>query len=202
MILTKDLVIFITGGASGLGEETVRQLHSAGCKVAAADRDLEKLQAMGLEGVLLIKCDVSKEEDVKAAIDETVAKFGTIHVAVTSAGVPWPMMTLTSKTSLDVKLFKKIMDVNVMGSIYVAKYASIVMAKNEPVNARGEKGVIIFVSSVAAEQGQRGQVGYSATKGAISGAVLPMARDLGKYGIRVVAIAPGVFETPIGVGTP
>ena len=99
-------------------------------------------------------------------------------------------------------LFKKIMDVNVMGSMYVAKYASVAMSKNEPVNERGEKGVIIFVSSVAADEGQRGQVGYGASKGAINGAVLPMARDLGKYGIRVVAIAPGVFATPIGAGAP
>lgn len=89
------------------------------------------------------------------------------------------------------------MNINVYGSIYVAKYASLYMAKNQPVNEFGEKGVIIFVSSVAAEEGQRGQVAYSASKGALNGLVLPMARDLGRFNIRVVAIAPGIFETPL-----
>jgi len=84
-----------------------------------------------------------------------------------------------------------------MGSVHVAKYASIVMAKNTPVNDRGERGLILFVSSVAAEEGQRGQVAYSASKGAINGMVMPMARDLGRYGIRVAAIAPGIFESPM-----
>ncbi len=89
------------------------------------------------------------------------------------------------------------MEINVYGSMHVAKYASIVMSKNQPLSERGEKGVIIFVSSVAAEDGKSGQVGYSATKGAINGLVLPMARDLGKFGIRVVSAAPGYFETPM-----
>ena len=97
-------------------------------------------------------------------------------------------------------LNKKIIDINVYGSIYVAKYASVLMAKNEAVNERGEKGVIVLVSSVAAEEGQRGQVAYSASKGAINGMVMPMARDLGRYGIRVAAIAPGIFATPIAAG--
>ena len=126
------MVVFITGAASGLGEASLRLLLSQGCKVAATDRDLEKLRSMGLSGenLLLIQCDVAVESDVCKAVDVTVSKWGTIHVALTSAGVPWPMMTLTSKTSIDMKLFKKIMDVNVMGSMYVAKYASVVMAKN------------------------------------------------------------------------
>lgn len=99
-------------------------------------------------------------------------------------------------------LFKKAMEINVYGSMYVAKYAAIAMSKNQPVTDRGEKGVIIFVSSVAAEEGQRGQVGYSATKGAINGIVLPMARDLGRFGIRVVSVAPGIFETPMSHSFP
>ena len=89
-----------------------------------------------------------------------------------------------------------------MGSVYVAKYASLAMSKNKTVNERGEKGVILFVSSVAAEEGQRGQAAYSATKGAVNGMVLPMARDLGKFGIRVLAIAPGIFHTPLAHNMP
>ena len=103
--------------------------------------------------------------------------------------------TMTSKSVLDTKVLKRLFDINFWGSIFVAKYASIVMAKNKPVNDKGEKGVIIFVSSVAAEEGQRGWLGYSSTKAAINGLVLPMARDLGKYGIRTVAIAPSFFHT-------
>ena len=123
-------------------------------------------------------------------------------MALACAGIAPVSLTLSSKGSLDIPLLKKTVDINVYGSIYVAKYAAIAMSKNKPVNDRGEKGVILFVSSVAAEEGQRGQVGYSATKGAINGIVLPMARDLGRYGIRVVSIAPGIFETPMAHGFP
>ena len=88
-------------------------------------------------------------------------------------------------------------DINLFGSVYVAKYAAIAMSKNKAYNEQGEKGVIIFVSSVAAEEGQKGQIAYSATKGAVNGMMTPMARDLGRYNIRVAAIAPGIFETPL-----
>ena len=108
--------------------------------------------------------------------------------------------TLSSKYSLDTQLFKRLTEVNVYGSVYVAKYCAVVMSKNEFLNNKGEKGVIIFVSSVAAEDGQRGTIGYSSTKGSINAIVLPMARDLGRYGIRVLSIAPGIFETQMAIG--
>ena len=95
------------------------------------------------------------------------------------------------------KTFKAVMDINVMGSTYVAKWASLAFSKNQPVNEQGEKGVILFVSSVAGDEGQRGQVAYSASKGAINGMLMPMARDLGRFGIRVLAIAPGTFKSPL-----
>ena len=97
----------------------------------------------------MIKCDVTIESDVKSAMDQTIAKWGTVHAVLTAAGVNWPMITLTKKSSIDMERFKKIMDINLMGSMYVAKYASIAMSKNEG----DEKGAIIFVSSVAAEEG-------------------------------------------------
>ena len=118
-------------------------------------------------------------------------------MALACAGISLVSPTLTSKGSLDINSFKKVTEINVYGSVYVAKYASIVMSKNKPVNDKGEKGVIIFVSSITAEEGLRGQVGYASTKGAINALVLPMARDLGKYGIRVAAVAPGIFNTPM-----
>ncbi len=105
------------------------------------------------ERVITLKCDVTKEEDVKKAIEDTVAAFGTIHAVLACAGIAPVSLTLSSKGSLDMNLFKKAMEINVYGSMYVAKYASIVMSKNQPVTDRGEKGVIIFVSSVAAEEG-------------------------------------------------
>ena len=205
MKITKDLVFFITGGASGLGEATVREIHALGARVAIADMNEERLALLRTElkeRILTFKCDVTKEEDVKAAIEQTVQTYGVLHVALACAGIAPVSLTLSSKGSLDIPLFKKTVDINVYGSIYVAKHAAIAMSKNQAVNERGEKGVIIFVSSVAAEEGQRGQVGYSATKGAINGLVLPMARDLGRYGIRVVSIAPGIFETPMSHGFP
>ena len=203
MRITKDTVFFITGGASGLGEAAVREIHSFGAKVAIADWNDERLQFMQKElkeRVITFKCDVTSEEDVKKAIDGTVAAYGTIHAVLACAGIATISATLSKAGSLDMNLFKKCMEINVYGSMYVAKYAAIVMSKNQPVNDRGEKGVIIFVSSVAAEEGQRGQVGYSATKGAINGVTLPMARDLGRFGIRVVSVAPGIFVTPMSHG--
>lgn len=205
MKITKDLVFFITGGASGLGESAVRELHAHGARVAIADMNEERLQMLKnelKERVIVMKCDVTKEEEVKAAIEKTVAEFGTIHAVLACAGIAPVSLTLSSKGSLDMNLFQKTMEINVYGSMYVAKYASIVMSKNQSIGDRGEKGVIILVSSVAAEEGQRGQVGYSATKGAINGIVLPMARDLGRFGIRVVAVAPGIFETPMSHSFP
>ena len=105
--------------------------------------------------------------------------------------------TLTSRGPVDMKVFEKIFSVNLLGAIYVAKYAAVQMAKNAAINEQGEKGVILFVSSVQAREGQRAQTGYSASKGAVSGLVLPMARDLGRYGIRALAIAAGTFDTPM-----
>lgn len=205
MKITKDLVFFITGGASGLGEATVREIHAAGASVAIADMNEERLALLKSElkeRVLTIKCNVTKEEEVKKAIEATVEAFGTVHAALACAGIAPVSLTLSSKGSLDMDKFKQAVEINVYGSVYVAKYAAIQMSKNKPMTERGEKGVIMFVSSVAAEEGQRGQVGYSATKGAINGIVLPMARDLGRFGIRVLSIAPGIFETPMSHGFP
>lgn len=117
---------------------------------------LEMLKKELKERVLVIKCDVTNENEVKDAVEATVKEFGALHVAIPSAGVNWPTLTLTSKTSLDTKLFENMMKINLFGSVYVAKYAAIAMSKNKPVNDRNERGVIIFVSSIAAEEAQRG----------------------------------------------
>ena len=129
-----------------------------------------------------------------------MAKFGTIHVALACAGVAFPVLTLSQHGEMNTELFNTVVEINLLGSVYMAKYAAVAMAKNEPVN--GERGLILFVSSIAAEEGQKGQIAYSATKGALNGIVLPMARDLGRYGIRTAAIAPGIMATPMGEMAP
>ena len=141
---------------------------------------------------------MTKEADVKNAMDQAIKVFGTVHVALACAGVAWVTPTLTSRGALDTKTFEAVIAINVLGSAYVAKYAAVAMSKNAGMGEHNEKGVILFVSSVAAQEAQRGQAAYGASKGAINGIVLPMARDLGKFNIRVAAIAPGIFATPMG----
>lgn len=121
--------------------------------------------------------------------------FGALHITLNSAGIMWFSHTATKTHFLDFKLHKKIMDINVNGTIYSSAYSAKYMAKNEPVNERGEKGVIINISSISATHAGRGLVSYGASKGAINGLTLPMARDLGRYGIRVLNIAPTIFKT-------
>jgi 3-hydroxyacyl-CoA dehydrogenase/3-hydroxy-2-methylbutyryl-CoA dehydrogenase len=159
MKITEGTIIFVTGGASGLGEAAVRSLHQQGATLVIADMNTERMEMLKndlKDRVLVIKCDVTKEDDVKSAIEKTVATYGALHVALACAGVAWPSMMLTSKGSLDIKSFQAVVNINLMGSIYVAKYGAMAMSKNKAVNERGEKGVILFVSSVAAEEGQRG----------------------------------------------
>ena len=196
----EGLVAFVTGGASGLGAETVKQFIEKGAKVAIADRNEELGEELAKtlgSSALFVAIDVTDEDDVKDAIKKTVEHFGALHIAVNCAGIAAVSMTLTSKTVLDFAQVKLATEINLYGTLYVSAYAAQAMSKNKEVNERGERGVIINVASVAAFEGQRGQVPYSATKAAVAGLTLPMARDLGKYGIRVATIAPGVYETPM-----
>ena len=164
MRIEKGLVVFVTGGASGLGEATVRRMHAAGASVVIADMNTERMELISKElgeRVLTVKCDVTKEAEVEASIKQTVDKFGAVHVALACAGVAWPSMMLTSKSALDTKNFEIMFRINVFGSAYVAKHAAVAMSKNKAVNDSGEKGLILFVSSVAADEhcwrGQRAQ---------------------------------------------
>lgn len=201
MRIEEGIVIFVTGGASGLGLATVKYLHAKGATLSVADQNVEALQALHAElqtRIMVTQCDVVNEEEVKKAIDKTVETFGALHVALPIAGVAWIMQTYSEKRGpLDMKMYRKVIDINLYGSVHVAKYASMAMSKNKPVGDKKEKGVIIFVSSVAAYEGQKGQLVYSASKAALNGMVMPMARDLGKYNIRVAAIAPGIMWSPM-----
>jgi len=189
----------VSGGASGLGEATCRALAAQGANVAILDRDEERgkelEQALGPRAAFF-QMDATIEESIKAAVDGAKQKFGAIHGAVTCAGVGAAMTTISKKGVHDSGVFDFVMKVNVYGVFNLAKYAAKYMAENEP-DQHGLRGVIVNCASVAAIDGQKGQAAYGASKGAVASMTLPMARDLGSYGIRVNTICPGIMSTPM-----
>ncbi|MGN7471676.1 3-hydroxyacyl-CoA dehydrogenase [Brevibacillus sp. SAFN-007a] len=196
----RDVVAIVTGGASGLGEATVRNVVEHGGKVAILDLDLERGYALanelGRERALFVQTDVTSEASVREAVDRVAGAFGTIHAAINCAGVVLGQKTLSRKGPHSLEAFSKVIQVNLIGTFNVVRMAVEQMAGNEPDNT-GERGIIINTASVAAFDGQVGQVAYSASKGGIVGMTLPLARDLAPYGIRVMTIAPGLFDTPM-----
>jgi NAD(P)-dependent dehydrogenase (short-subunit alcohol dehydrogenase family) len=198
-MVIKDAAAVVTGGASGLGEATVRKLVAAGARVVIADRDDVKGEA--LAGDLGAACrfartDVSSPEQVQAAIAEA-EKLGELRAAVSCAGVGWAQRTLNKEgVPHDLELFRKVVEINLVGTFNVMRLAAAAMAKNAP-QPSGERGVVVNTASIAAFDGQIGQVAYAASKAAVVGLTLPAARDLSKAGIRVLTIAPGTFDTPM-----
>src|SRR5262245_11239795 len=194
-----ESVALVTGGASGLGEATVRTIAGAGGKVMILDRPGsagEQLAAELGDAVAFSPADVTDEGQVQAAVAAAVARFGTVHVAVNCAGVGIAMRTITREGAHPLSLFTKVIQINLIGTFNVIRLAAAQMAKNAP-NADGERGVIVNTASVAAYDGQIGQAAYSASKGGVVGMTLPIARDLASMGIRVLTIAPGTFDTPM-----
>jgi 3-hydroxyacyl-CoA dehydrogenase / 3-hydroxy-2-methylbutyryl-CoA dehydrogenase len=194
-----DSVALVTGGASGLGEATVRRLAGGGGKVMILDRPDSAGEALASElgsGVAFTPADVTDEAQVDAAVAGAVDRFGALHVAVNCAGVGVAMRTITREGPHPLDLFAKVLQVNLIGTFNVIRLAAARMAKNTP-NAEGERGVIVNTASVAAYDGQIGQAAYSASKGGVVGMTLPIARDLAGVGIRVLTIAPGTFDTPM-----
>jgi len=195
----KDTVALITGGGSGLGEATARELLGAGGKVALLDLPSSpgaKLAGELGANAMFVAADVVSGPEVEKAISDVVAKFGTIHVAVNCAGIGRAQRTLSKEGAASLELFSKVIQVNLVGTFNVIRLAALQMSKNQP-NDEGERGVIINTASVAAFDGQIGQAAYSASKGGVVGLTLPIARDLSSLGIRVVTIAPGTFDTPM-----
>jgi NAD(P)-dependent dehydrogenase (short-subunit alcohol dehydrogenase family) len=197
----KNSVFVITGGASGLGAATAQMAAANGAKVVIADLQADPGEKLAKElGGKFVKCDVTSEADGKAAVAAAQA-FGGLHVLVNCAGIGVAERTLGKEAPHDLARFTRVININLIGSFNMIRLAAFEMAKASP-NAAGERGVIINTASVAAFDGQIGQAAYSASKGAVVGMTLPIARDLSRNGIRVVTIAPGLFLTPMLLGLP
>lgn len=200
-----ESVAVVTGGASGLGEATVQTIVENGGYVAIFDLQEEKgaslVEKLGSDKVLFVKTNVTSEAEVVSAINQTVEKFGAIHVAVNCAGIGVAEKTVGKEKPHDLGSFTRVIQVNLIGTFNVIRLAAEKMTLNNP-NEEGERGVIINTASVAAFDGQMGQAAYSASKGGIVGMTLPIARDLAKHGIRVITIAPGLIDTPLFSGAP
>ncbi len=194
----------VTGGASGLGAATTRELVSCGAKVAILDLPRSPGETLAKElgpSVLFCPTDVSDPNQVEAAVERASDEFGALHVAISCAGIGWAQRTVTKDGPHPLEPFQKVIEVNLIGTFNAIRFAANRMNANQP-DAGGERGVIINTASVAAYDGQIGQVAYSASKGGIVGMTLPIARDLASRGIRVVTIAPGLFDTPLLAGLP
>jgi NAD(P)-dependent dehydrogenase (short-subunit alcohol dehydrogenase family) len=198
----KSSVFLVTGGASGLGAATARMAAEHGARVVVADlqADAGEKLAKELNG-RFVRTDVTSEADGKAAVALALREFGGLQVLVNCAGIALAERTLGKEVPHDLGRFQKVLSVNVLGTFNMIRLAADAMAKASP-NAAGERGVIVNTASVAAFDGQIGQAAYSASKGAIVGMTLPIARDLSRNGIRVCSIAPGIFETPMLAGLP
>ncbi len=195
----QNKVVLVTGGASGLGEACVRRFSSKGMKVIILDRDAERGKALAGElgeKVRYAQADVTSEGDVQAAIDTALGEFGGLDVVVNCAGVAWASRTVGKEGPHPLDLFESVIKINLIGTFNVIRLAAAKMSQNTP-DLTGERGVIINTASVAAFDGQIGQAAYAASKGGIVGMTLPIARDLARVGIRVMTIAPGIFETPM-----
>jgi NAD(P)-dependent dehydrogenase (short-subunit alcohol dehydrogenase family) len=199
IMVIQDSVAVVTGGASGLGEACVRNLVQKDARVAIFDVQVEKGEALAKElgpNVIFATVDVTSEESVVAGLEKTLAVFGTVHVDINCAGSAPSQKVLSKKGPHPLDAFNRTIQLNLVGTFNLIRLVVEQMVRNNP-NEAGEKGVIINTSSIAAFDGQIGQAGYSATKAAVVGMTLPIARECADYGIRVMTIAPGIFETPI-----
>tara|TARA_R110002072_G_scaffold19047_24_gene70740 strand:+ start:3794 stop:4549 length:756 start_codon:yes stop_codon:yes gene_type:complete len=192
----------ITGGASGLGEATARHFADQGAKVTLLDRDAERGAQVAKDiGGHFVQTDVTDEASVQAAIGFALEKMGRITATVNCAGIALGIKTIGRDGPHPLDAFQRTIDINLVGSFNVARLGAEAMARNDP-EPDGARGVIINTASIAAFDGQKGQVAYAASKGGVVGMTLPMARDLAKDGIRVMTIAPGIFMTPMLEGLP
>jgi 3-hydroxyacyl-CoA dehydrogenase / 3-hydroxy-2-methylbutyryl-CoA dehydrogenase len=194
----------ISGGASGLGEATTRRLHEAGAHVVISDLNAEKGEALAAElgeRAKFVEANVMEEDGVKAAVETAAAADGGLRISVSCAGIGWAQRTSSKHGPHDLEVFHNVIKVNLVGTFNVLRLAASAMSENEP-DEGGERGVCVNTASVAAFDGQIGQVAYAASKAGVVGLTLPAARDLAGRGIRVNTIAPGLFDTPLLAALP
>jgi 3-hydroxyacyl-CoA dehydrogenase/3-hydroxy-2-methylbutyryl-CoA dehydrogenase len=194
----------VAGGASGLGAATVRALVEAGARVTIADLNVAQGEALAAElgeAATFVEADVSEEAAVSDAVGAAAAAAGGLRVSVCCAGIGWAERVAHKGGPHNLELFASVIRVNLIGTFNVLRLAAAAMSENEP-GAEGERGVCINTASIAAFDGQIGQVAYAASKGGIVGMTLPAARDMASRGIRVVTIAPGLFDTPLLAALP
>jgi 3-hydroxyacyl-CoA dehydrogenase / 3-hydroxy-2-methylbutyryl-CoA dehydrogenase len=194
----------VVGGASGLGAATVRALHEAGARVVICDLNPEKGEALAGElgeRAGFVEANVMEEDQVRAAVEAAAEAGGGLRISVCCAGIGWAQRTAGKQGPHDLEIFHNVIKVNLIGTFNVLRLAAATMVDNEPGDG-GERGVCINTASIAAFDGQIGQVAYSASKGGIVGLTLPAARDLASRGVRVVTIAPGTFDTPLLAALP
>jgi NAD(P)-dependent dehydrogenase (short-subunit alcohol dehydrogenase family) len=193
----------VVGGASGLGEATARRLHADGARVTIADLNAEKGAALAAElgeRAAFAEANVLEADQVDAAV-RTATDGGELRASVCCAGIGWAQRTVSKQGPHDLEIFANVVKVNLIGTFNVLRLAAAAMVDNEP-DADGGRGVCVNTASIAAFDGQIGQVAYSASKGGIVGLTLPAARDLAGRGVRVVTIAPGLFDTPLLAALP
>jgi 3-hydroxyacyl-CoA dehydrogenase / 3-hydroxy-2-methylbutyryl-CoA dehydrogenase len=193
-------VAVVTGAGSGLGRATALALAKAGARVAVLDRTADAAQSVAEQAgptAIPVTVDVANRASVTSAIAEVSKAFGRIDICVNAAGIPNPGKVFGKSGPLDMEQFQRVIDVNLVGAFDVMRQCAELMTRNADAGLDGERGVIINVSSGAAFEGQKGQAAYSASKAGLIGLMLPAARDLAQYGIRVVTIAPGLFDTGI-----
>jgi NAD(P)-dependent dehydrogenase (short-subunit alcohol dehydrogenase family) len=194
----------VSGGASGLGEATVRRLHEHGAVVTIADLNEEKGAALADElgeDASFVKADVTDEEEVQAAVSAAAGADGGLRISVSCAGVDWAEKTAGKRGPHQLLPFETVVRINLIGTFNVLRFAAAAMLANEP-DGDGERGVCVNTASIAAYDGQIGQIAYSASKGGVVGMTLPAARDLASSGVRVCTIAPGLFDTPLLAALP
>ncbi len=200
---TDGAIALVAGGASGLGEATARLLHADGASVVICDLNAEKGDALAAElgeRAQFVEANVLEPDQIQAAVDAATSG-GELRISVCCAGIGWAQRTVSRQGPHDLEIFSNVIKVNLIGTFNVLRLAATAMAANEP-DAGGERGVCVNTASIAAFDGQIGQVAYAASKGGIVGLTLPAARDLASLGVRVVTIAPGLFDTPLLAALP
>lgn len=200
----RGIGVLVTGGASGLGAATVRTLCGAGARAVIADvnRSVGEALEKTLDGqAQFVEADVTSEDAIRKAVAAAAALPGGLRVVVNCAGIAIAEKVLGKEGPHPLDRFERVVRVNLVGTFNALRLGAEAMAKNEP-NEEGERGVVVCTASVAAFDGQMGQIAYSASKGGIAAMTLPAARDLSRNGIRVMSIAPGIFDTPLLAGLP